>query len=200
MKKKKQLEFFKSDLRFFGGRLLHGRRRRQRPLSVKDPVHLILRSSWASGLNSFLRPHNKNAIQKIIATTAQKYGVRVYRTAIASNHIHSIVRIHSRRLYRTFIRVLAGKIASHVMKNQSFKIFRKGLRGDPPEIQGKGQAFWQFRPFTRLMHWGRDFTKCCAYLKQNTLEALGFTPHKPRQNYYAKWIKETLLDPAEGFT
>jgi REP element-mobilizing transposase RayT len=198
IKKPKQLELLKSDLRFFGGRLLHGRRRRQRPLSIKDAIHLVLRSSWAFGLNSFLKVHNKNAIEKIIAAAAEKYGVRIYRKAIASNHVHLIIRIHSRSLYRTFIRVLAGKIAAHVMKGQSFKVFRKHLRGDPPEIQGNGQAFWQFRPFTRLLHWGRDYTKCCAYLKQNTLEALGFIGYKPRKNSYGRWIEEILINPRAG--
>jgi REP element-mobilizing transposase RayT len=192
MKKPKQFELFKRDLRFFGGQLLHGRRRGQRPLSIKEAIHLVLRSSWAWSVNSFLKPHNKHAIEKIIAATAEKYGVRIYNKAIASNHVHLMVRIHSRPLYKTFIRVLAGKVASHVMKNQSFKLFRRTLRGDPPEIQGKGQAFWQFRPFTRLLHWGRDFKKCCDYLKQNTLEALGFTPFKQRKNYYA-----TSFEPPE---
>lgn len=203
MKKPKQLGFFKRDQRFFGGRLLHGRKRRSRPLSVKDPIHLVLRSSWATGSNSFLKAHNQNAIRKILVDCARKYGVKVYRQALASNHLHLILRIHSRRLYRTFIRVLSSKIASHVMRGNSFKEFKKSLRGDPPnplEVQGKGQAFWQFRPFTRLLHWGRDFKICGEYLKQNVLEALGFVPYRKRNHRYSQWLNDTFPYPDSAKT
>ena len=56
------------------------------------------------------------------------------------------------------------------------------------EIQG----FWEFRPFSRIVNWGRDFKNCVQYLTQNVLEATGFTPFRPRKNYYLKWIKDPL--------
>ncbi len=63
------------------------------------------------------------------------------------------------------------------------------------ETQGKGQRFWQFRPFSRVMSWGRDFKNGCEYVAQNTLEALGFIPYKPRRNHYALWT-QTWIEKA----
>jgi geranylgeranyl diphosphate synthase type II len=34
----------------------------------------------------------------------------------------------------------------------------------------KGQAFWEYRPFSRILHWGRDYKTACQYLLKNTLE------------------------------
>lgn len=199
MKKPNQLQLFKADLRFFGGRLLHGKRRKIRPLSSKEPIHIVMRSSWAKGANSFLSARNKNEIQKLINVISQKYFIRVYQVAIAGNHLHLILKISHRGNYKTFVRVLAGSIASHIMKKQSFKLFKNSVlnqeRGDPhpgaTELQGISQQFWQFRPWTRVLHWGKDFKKCCGYLRQNVLEALGFIKYKPRKDYYAEWLQQT---------
>jgi len=75
------------------------------------------------------------------------------------------------------------------MRGQSFKVFKRmvlaQVAGDPhpgvTEIQGKEQAFWQFRPFTRVLTWGRNFRVCCAYVIQNKLEAMGFVPYRARK-------------------
>ena len=56
------------------------------------------------------------------------------------------------------------------------------------------QGFWEFRPFSRIVNWGRDFKTCVQYLKKNVLEALGFVPYKPRKDYYSKWLKDVLPD------
>lgn len=77
MKKPQQLQLMKKDLRFFGGALLKGKRKNLRPLSSKDPIHIVMRSTFAKGNDSFLAQRNHAAI--------------------------------------------SGKIASHVMGDQSFK-------------------------------------------------------------------------------
>jgi hypothetical protein len=79
MKKPKQLQLFKPDLRVFGGQLLHGKRRRLRPLSTKEPIHLVMRSSWcgesgAMGVTSFLANRNKRPIYSMIQRTAKPSG------------------------------------------------------------------------------------------------------------------------------
>ncbi|MBX9769142.1 MAG: transposase [Bdellovibrionales bacterium] len=185
-----QLTLFKKDLRFHGGRLLLGKRKSLRPLSTKDPIHLVLRSSWAWGRWSFLGPQNKPVISSMIKTLSQKYGVRIYRTAIQSNHLHLVLRIESRKTYKAFIRVLSAKIAVHVMRRANFEAFRETLppsRGDARETQGKGQKFWQFRPFTRVLNWGKDFQRCCGYVVQNILEATGFVLYRDRKDHYPRY-------------
>ena len=127
MRTTQQLSLFKKDLRFHGGSLLHGKRRTVRPLSSKDAIHIVLRSTWAYGENSLLLLKNKKDIQRIILRTAKKYLGKVYRQAIVSNHLHLIIKIPNRKNYQTFIRVLSSLIASHVMKMQSFKVFKKSI-------------------------------------------------------------------------
>jgi hypothetical protein len=195
-------------------------------------------------------------IEGLIQVLAQKYGVRFYRKAIVGNHLHFILRIHNRETFKSFVRVLSGKIASHIMNGESFATFitkvasiatvagegviqttiaddgcTSALRAgdgakatgevsnhskaasDRPtqslrtgegsmrahETQGKGQRFWQFRPFSRVMSWGRDFKNGCKYVVQNTLEALGFIPYKPRRNHYAQWTQTWIEKVALRF-
>jgi REP element-mobilizing transposase RayT len=200
MKKSKHLTMFKAEPRFFGGQLLQGRRRGLRPLSSKEATHLIIRSVWAVGRHSLLRRENKAEIEKLVAIFSHRFGVKVYRFAIASNHVHLVIRPTARSLYNKFIRALSGKIASHVMRGQSFEKFKRLLGGEggqaQAETQGIGQRFWQFRPFTRVLFWGRDFKQACGYVTQNTLEALGFIAYQPRgRNPYLRWIREIVRGP-----
>jgi REP element-mobilizing transposase RayT len=227
MRKSKQLSFIKPTRKFFGGALLHGKRKSIRPLSSKEAIHFVLRSQWAMGPDSFLAVRNRKAIERIIRRFALRFGVRVYRQSINSNHIHLLLRITNRLLYRAFIKAVSGKIASQVMGQQSFKLFRQSrLTGKQLlpmtkkarrvavryakatvsesamnsesvtnlEAGDGAKGFWQFRPFSRVVHWGNDFKTCTKYLKQNVLEAFGFAPYKPRKNFYRRWLNETLSD------
>lgn len=212
MKKQKQFSFLKPQIKFHGGALLYKKRKVLRPLSSKDSIHFVLRSQWAMGSDSFLVTRNRKAIEQIINRFSKKFGVRIYRQAINSNHIHLLLRITNRILYRAFIKASSGKIASHVMGHQSFKLFSKARTklkkelknqipmkqmpeaGDGSKAQQLSQSFWQFRPFSRVVHWGKDFKTCVKYLKQNILEALGFVAYTPRKNYYLKWLTETVPD------
>ncbi|MBC7421437.1 MAG: transposase [Bdellovibrio sp.] len=219
MKKPKQLSLFqnsrdlKTQTKFFGGALLKNRRKSIRPLSRKDSIHFVLRSEWAMGRDSFLAKKNYADIDYIITRFAKQFGVRIYQRAINSNHIHLLLRITNRVLYRAFIKAVSGKIASHVMGQQSFRLFLKArgnsFAGDgshsakvkreslskrktSPEILNKNRGFWEFRPFSRVVNWGKDFKTCVSYLKQNILEAFGFVNYTSRKNFYSRWIIETI--------
>ncbi|MGE3681269.1 MAG: transposase [Bdellovibrionales bacterium] len=196
-RKGQQLNLFPNESRrFFGGRLLLGRRKGRRPLSSTEAVHVVFRSSWARGENSLLKTYNKNPVIGIIRSVTHRYRVRIYRLAVASNHVHLILKFGSRDLYKAFIRVVTGRIANHVMKSNSFKDFIQTVLSSGlahlDEIQGKGQRFFQFRPFSRVLHWGRDYRTCCDYVTQNELEAIGFLEYRPRADRYATWYRETM--------
>ncbi len=193
-----------------------------RPLTSKDSIHFVLRSTWAMGSDSFLARRNRSKIDQIINRFAKKFGVRIYQRAINSNHLHLLLRITNRRLYRSFIKAASGQIASHVMGQQSFPNFsrtrKKSVAGDGPKASigrlhntksnegetGEGNAnantgvaikknegFWEFRPFSRIVNWGKDFKSCVKYLKQNVLEAFGVVVYRPRKDLYAAWMKST---------
>lgn len=186
--------------KFFGGALLNGKRKSLRPLSSKDAIHFVLRSEYAVGSDSFLARRHQPHVTRILNNFAKKFGVRIYQKSINSNHIHLLVRITSRKLYRAFIKAVAGKIASQIMGGRSFsEYFQEKIstpiadseRGDGSAGAGKASGFWQFRPFSRVVNWGNDYKGCLNYLKQNTLEAIGFVKYVPRKNYYAKWLNGT---------
>ena len=76
------------------------------------------------GSDSFLASRNRRSVDLLITRFAKKFGVKIYQKAIQTNHIHLLLRITDRTLYKAFIRALSGKIASHVMGQQSFKLFK----------------------------------------------------------------------------
>lgn len=120
------MSFLKPHKKFFGGALLAGKRKSIRPLSSKDSIHFVLRSQWAMGRDSFLAPRNKSSIERIIRRFALKFGVRIYRQTFNSNHIHLLLRITNRVLYRAFIKAVPGKIASHVIGvNRALNFFNR---------------------------------------------------------------------------
>lgn len=176
--------------------MLHGKRRGLRPLASRESIHLVMRSSWAIHEYSFRHSNNRSAVHSILQSMARKFGVKIYQKAVMGNHVHLVLRITNRILYRKFIRAATGLIAAHIMNGDSFKVFRAQFlrkRGKAPsEEQGLEQNFWQFRPFTRMIHWGRDFRYACSYLRQNLAEALGFVPYRPRRDRYAHWLKESV--------
>jgi REP element-mobilizing transposase RayT len=186
--KKRQLSFISSQRPIFGGELLHGRRRRRRPLNSKQALHVVVKSHFARGEYGFRSRRNLSVIEGLIRGIARKFQVKVYRHAIVGNHIHLMIGFSQRESYRSFIRLLSGQIASHVMRQQSFQSFYKEFQakfgGDTPERRvkaGKGQQFFQFRPWSRILNWGRDYRTCGRYLLQNLLEVTGVIPYQPRR-------------------
>lgn len=139
--------------------LSRGRRKAQRPLSIRRPIHLILKAE--SGLRKYER-----RITRLTFTHAEKSGVRIYRMVVNSDHIHCLVKIHSRRAYNSFIRAITG------MMSLVFKIK------------------WHHRPATRIASWGKDFKRLLSYLKLNEWEALGHLEYQPeRTRRLPEWLR-----------
>ena len=161
-------EFDRLRRKDFGGILITGNAREQRPLSTKRPLHLVMRSSLARGERSFLSPRRSKAVRELIYRSGKKQGVKIYRFANSGNHLHLIVLPSSRGAYFRFIRSISGRLARLVLGAE---------RG-----RAQGIKFWDALPFTRVLEWGRDYLRTCDYLKQNTLEALGFLPYRPRKS------------------
>jgi hypothetical protein len=56
-----------------------------------------------------------------------------------------------------------------------------------------GQRFWSQRPFTRIVSWGKDFDSVLAYVKLNSLEALGFLSRKFTKALPSQAIRSRVL-------
>jgi REP element-mobilizing transposase RayT len=174
MQANKQLGFEilnkKSAKNFGGAYLKNSNPKERRPLSTKKAMHLVVRSTMAKGPLSLLR--NNKKISEILFKQAKDCGVKIYRFANAGNHLHLIILPASRTAFNRFIRSVTGLIARFVLRAQ------RGM--------AKGLQFWDLRPFTRILEWGKDFNITRDYLLQNTLEALGFIPYKPRKRINLK--------------
>ncbi len=179
---KSQLSFkgFNSPKAYFGGSLLVGKRKSLRPMSSKHALHLILKSSRAKGTQSFLK-HQKQ-IQFQLDKQAKKFGVRIYRYSNVGNHLHLLIKIHSRREYKKFIRAVSSLIQGIVTKTLGAN---QKVRREKTQDQKLKEIFWDFRPFSRVVSWGRDFKNTAHYVIKNTLEALGLIPYTPRKNRYS---------------
>jgi hypothetical protein len=92
---------------------------------------------------------------------AERFGVRVYNYANSGNHIHILVRPpRDRAKLAGFLRALSGLIARLTLKAE---------RGC-----ARGIRFWDHRPFSRVVPYGRRFETCWRYVARNTLAAFGF--------------------------
>ncbi len=144
-------DFIKNYKKEFGGALLSGKRKTQRPLSTKHPIHLILKSSFKCLFN----PSNKS-LHALIRNQGRKFGVKIYDFALNWSHIHLLIKIENRSDYVKFIRSLTSILALKA------KIFDE-----------KFNNIFSLRPFTRILSWGKDFKNVLSYQILNQLEAVG---------------------------
>lgn len=149
----------------FGGTLLKNKRNRTaRPIDTKRPMHLVLRSTQAIGRQSFLSPRHTKRVSQTIKHFADRNGIRLYQVGNSGNHLHLLIRVTNRHTWKRFIRGLTSALAYTV------GAYRKGSK-----LQTK---FWDFRPFTRVVEWGRDYRLQRDYVLLNALEALGVVPYR----------------------
>jgi REP element-mobilizing transposase RayT len=152
-----------------GGELRKKRKGRgARPLSKKDPIHLVLKSTLALKQWNFRLPKNHQIISKLIYKLSVTYGIKIDQKAIAYDHIHLLVRVKNRELYKRFIKHLAGQIAQLVTD----------ARSESSSLKKQALQFFKHRPFTRIVKGWRDFLKAKDYVKLNEQEAMGNIPHR----------------------
>jgi REP element-mobilizing transposase RayT len=115
-RKTPQLSLLASQPKSYGGDLLRTRigRAHARPIDTHNSMHLVLRSTKATGDWSFWRGENKVKIQRIVTKFSLKYGVKVFSMANVGNHIHFHIKLSNRYTYKPFIRALTSAIAMAV--------------------------------------------------------------------------------------
>lgn len=176
--------FFSHSNREHGGLLSQNKRRSQRPLYIKNPVHIVLRSELAKGPRSLLK--HKTTVRKVSLKASKKFQVQIYEKAICGNHLHLLVKAKSKRGLQNFFRVLAGHIAQEILRQ--FPITQDEAGGARYNMKNKRKTckknqrkFWDLLLYSRIVSWGRDFQNVCNYVIQNTLEVLKIIPYTPRR-------------------
>jgi REP element-mobilizing transposase RayT len=151
----------------FGGSLLKkGNAKTARPLSTKQAMHVVLRSSQATGEWSLRSLKNQKMVERTLRNLARRYGIKIYEFANVGNHLHLLIKLRKRYTFTPFIRALSGIIALKVTGTSKLE-----------KLENK---FWDYRPWTRIVEWKKAYTVARDYVIQNHLEAIGFILHKPR--------------------
>ncbi len=133
------------------GGSLKNTRKGKRTLSSKRPVHLVLKSSKSTLFK------NRDFIQKTMNRQAKTFNHRIYTWSIQKNHIHVLIRFHNRASYIKFIRSFTGLIARKL-----------------------GRGLWKWRPFTKVLSWGREMWNVNNYIFRNEMEVFEIWKYKPR--------------------
>lgn len=164
MAKSNQLTLLNRAKSAYGGDLLKTRagRAHGRPLSTRETMHLVMRSSKAKGVFSLRHPRNIQRVRSIVEKFAKKNGVQILSFANVGNHLHLQIKLTKRFLFAPFIRAVTGGIAQVVANSKTF---------------GK---FWDRRPFTRIVHSFCAFNNLKKYVRVNQLEAEGYRRDKAR--------------------
>lgn len=135
-----------------------------RPLATRQTMHLVLRSSKATGSWSFRRKTHAQKISQILARFSQKYAVKLLSVANVGNHLHLHIQLGHRRLYRPFIRAITSAIAMAVTgRNRWCK-----SECDSP------LRFWDRRPFSLIVVSFRARLQMQDYVRVNQIEGLGY--------------------------
>src|SRR5687768_4207361 len=102
---KKQMKLFNQKFtNEYGGELRKkAKNRGYRPLSSKDSLHVVLRSTQARGEWSFRYKNNPARVAEFIKKVSNKYGVKLISVANVGNHLHLHVKIPNRTLYKSWI-------------------------------------------------------------------------------------------------
>ncbi len=180
MAKKKQLTFIRSARRKIehGGSLAVGRRRKTRPLNIKQSHHVTMKSYLAVGSRSLFR--HKKMILKLIKKNSLHFQVKVYEYSINGNHLHLLVKAQSRNGLQNFFRVVAGHTAQKILQEHPLKPVAGGAPETKPGCRKNQRQFWSYLLYSRIVSWGSELRIVANYIQQNTLEFLQIVAYRPR--------------------
>ncbi|MBK7892081.1 MAG: transposase [Bdellovibrionales bacterium] len=162
--------FPKEQRAFSPGQRTTRQSRQCRPRGTKEAMHLVLRSDRAKGAKSLLK--YDALVRALITKIARRHGVRIYRVVNAGNHLHITLKLSKQFLWRGFISGITGGIARAVQRKRDVK---------------SKCGFWNSRPFTRLISWGRDYNIVKDYHTLNQLEADGVVPPRWQMLRPERW-------------
>ncbi len=161
-----------------GGVLRRLRRGRgSRPLSSRDPLHIVFKVDRRRLRTRSLRTHrNFQMIMDIHRQYGRRFFVKIEQISVQGDHIHVLIRATKRTQALNFFRVVSGQIA------QRFELTDKLLPGAVTDTQAgkrrRGVALWRYRPFTRLVKGWRSYRTVRNYIQLNEKEALGDIPYR----------------------
>ncbi len=137
-----------------------------RPLSTKDPIHLVFKINKSAVPKGLRNPRNFNLINALLKKYARKFFVRIEQHSIQKDHIHILVRAGRRSALQSFFRVVAGQFAQ--------------VLTDTFTKRHEGEKVWKHRPFTRVVRGFKAYKISRDYIQLNELEVSGRPYSKTR--------------------
>ncbi|QDK44132.1 hypothetical protein DOM22_02660 [Bdellovibrio sp. ZAP7] len=134
--------------------------RTARPLSTKDPIHLVLKINKSAVTGGLRNPHIFRLMNVLIKRYALKFFVKVEQYSIQNDHVHLLIRGTRRSKLQSFFRVLPGQFAQNMTDTPN----------ERSEIKGK---IWKHRPFTRIVKGFKGYQIVRDYIQLNECEANG---------------------------
>ncbi len=146
-----------------GGALRNRRKGRfMRPLSTKEPLHLVFKINKSVLTKGLRHPKNFSLISHLFRKYGTHFFIRIEQLSIQNDHIHCLIRAPKRRLYLNFFRVVAGQIAQRLQM--------------VTDTQGNVRTttkLWKHRPFSRVVRGLKAYAIIRNYIQLNEKEALG---------------------------
>ncbi len=101
-----------------GGKLRQRRNgRKARPLSAREPLHLVFKLNKHRLRHRSLRSHQGfKLVQAIVRRYSKHFYVQIEQISIQHDHIHCLIRTKRHSQYQNFFRVVAGQIAQQFLK------------------------------------------------------------------------------------
>jgi len=158
-----------------------------RPLSCKEPLHLVFKAHRASLREKSFRGRRSFPItQRIIRKYAKYFFVKVEQISIQGDHLHLLIRCGRRSQFHHFFRVTAGQIAQVFEKEgllavtDTPKLRKTEGVTDTPATQLQAQL-WKHRPFSRVIRSYRALRIVKDYIQLNEKEAQGEIRYNSRR-------------------
>jgi len=158
-----------------GGSLRNRRQGRgQRPLSSREPLHVVFKIQKTKlRFRSLRSPQSFRLIQKLIHRYSNHFFIRIEQVSIQNDHLHLSIRTTRRSQFLNFFRVLSGQIAQRFEKAGFLFVT------DTPK--GLKKSLWQVRPFSRVVRGWKAYKIVRDYIQLNEKEAMGEIPYQKRR-------------------
>ena len=165
----------------FGGSLLKGSHAKtKRPFRPHLALHVVLKMNPKicdeSDPKIFTRKSLfvfMNEVDSVLQEQSRRHKIRVYGAANSGNHLHLVIQAPSKVHLNSFLRAFSGRVAQ-IVQGEKIEKSRKSFK----------EMFWEARPYSRLVSWGKDFKGLLRYIGINVTETvLGVSRESTREMF-----------------
>ncbi len=130
----------------YGGSLRQTRRGRcERPLSTREPIHLVFKANTDRIAGGFRTPRRFRLLHEISRRYSVRFFIKIEMISIQSDHVHVVVQISRRSLFQNFLRVFSGQVAQRFEQRGSlttralraYRLLQKYVQLNEIEAQGR---------------------------------------------------------------